>query len=165
MQRKNARLLYLTQSAMIAALYVVLTWLSAQLGLASGPVQLRLAEALTMLPLFTSAALPGLAVGCGLANLLTGCAVWDVVFGTLATLLGALGTRALRRRPALAALPPIAANTLILPFVLTWVYGANAGLGLLMLSVAAGEALSCGLLGGLLAQVLRRYGKGLRWAK
>ena len=99
MNKKNSILLLdLTQGAMIAALYVVLTFIANLAGLASGVIQVRLSEALTILPVFTAAAVPGLAVGCVLANLLTGCAIWDVVFGSLATLIGAVGTRLLRKK-------------------------------------------------------------------
>lgn len=99
MNKKNSILLLdLTQGAMIAALYVVLTFIANLAGLASGVIQVRLSEALTILPVFTAAAVPGLAVGCVLANLLTGCAIWDVVFGSLATLIGAVGTRLLHKK-------------------------------------------------------------------
>lgn len=153
---------YLVQAAMIAAVYVVLTYLVNALGWASGAVQLRLSEALTVLPFFVSSAVPGLWIGCMLANLLTGSALWDVVFGSLATLLGALGTRALRSRsPYLACVPPILANTLIIPFVLRLVYGDATPMGFLFLTVGLGEVLSCGLCGTALLFVLRRRG-GLR---
>ena len=80
---------YITKAAFIAALYVVLTELSAQFGLSgTNVIQFRISEALTILPFFTSAAIPGLAIGCFLSNLLTGAAAWDVVFGTAATLDG-----------------------------------------------------------------------------
>ena len=153
---------YLVQAAMIAAVYVVLTYLVNALGWASGAVQLRLSEALTVLPFFVSSAVPGLWIGCMLANLLTGSALWDVVFGSLATLLGALGTRVLRNRsPYLACIPPILANTLIIPFVLRLVYGDATPMGFLFLTVGLGEVLSCGVLGTALLLVLRRRG-GLR---
>jgi uncharacterized membrane protein len=135
---RNKNVLYLTQAAMIAALYVVLTYLANALGLASQAIQVRFSEALTILPAFTGAAVPGLFVGCILANILTNCAPWDVVFGSLATLLGALGTyfiahpskakRAAEEVPAigksrwLLALPPIVANMIIVPQVLIRVY-------------------------------------------
>ena len=99
----------------IAALYIILTYFAEMMGLASGAIQVRFSEALTVLPCLTPVAVPGLAIGCFLANLLTGCAPWDVVFGSLATLLGALGTYALRSRPYLAWLPPVISNTLIAP--------------------------------------------------
>ncbi len=147
----------LVHAAMIAALYVVLTYIMRIFGLDSGAVQLRLSEALTVLPFFTSAAIPGLTVGCLLANLLVGCAPWDIAFGTLATLLGALGTRALRRAPApLAALPPILANTLIVPHVLRLVYGDMTPVGLLTLTVGLGEVISAGVCGTLLLYAIRK---------
>jgi len=138
---------YWTRAAIVAALYIALTFLASVLGLASGVVQIRISEALTILPVFTPAAVPGLTAGCLLANLMTGCAPWDVVFGTLATLLGALGTRALRKRPVLAVLPPIFSNTLIVPFVLSRVYGVPDSIFFLMCTVGLGEAVSCGVLG------------------
>lgn len=164
MNKQHERTLFLAQSAMIAALYVALTYVANLLGLASGAVQLRLSEALTILPVFTAAGVPGLFVGCILANALTGCALWDVVAGSLATLLGALGTRWLRRYKVLPLLPPIVANTLIVPFVLAYVYGAEGTISWFMLTVGAGEILSCGVLGWLLRSVLQRYGKGIHWA-
>ena len=115
--------LYLANGGLIAALYVVLTLLAAAFGLASGAIQVRLSEALTILPVFTSAAVPGLAVGCVLANLITGCAAWDVVFGSLATLIGAVGTRLLKNKPLLAWIPPVVSNAAIVPIVLQKVYG------------------------------------------
>lgn len=158
----SKRIRFLTHGALIAALYVVLTMLVHLFGLDSGAVQLRLSEALTVLPFFTSAAVPGLTVGCLLANLFVGGAPWDIVFGTLATLLGALGTRALRRAsPWLAALPPIVSNTLIVPWVIRLVYGDMTPVPFLMLTVGLGELISAGLCGTLLLFALRR--RSLRW--
>lgn len=142
-------------AAVIAALYVVLTYVFAWC--ASGAVQVRVAEALTILPVFTVAAVPGLAIGCLLANLLTGCALWDIVFGTVATLLGAIGTRLLRKYGLLATLPPMVANILIVPWVIKLVYGDAWPIWLLMLTVGAGELISCGGLGGLLMVTLKKY--------
>ena len=90
---KQKKSVFITQAALIAAMYTALTVLIAAFNLASGAVQVRLSEALTVLPVFTPAAVPGLFIGCFLSNLITGCALWDVLFGSLATLLGALGTR------------------------------------------------------------------------
>ena len=137
---------------MIAALYVILTYIANMFGLASGVVQVRLSEALTVLPALTVSAVPGLAVGCVLANILTGCALGDVIFGSLATLLGALGTRALKKTPHLAWIPPVVSNTVIIPFVLQQVYGVPDAWWFLALTVGAGELISCGLLGLLLYQ-------------
>ena len=102
---------YLTYAAFIAALYVILSLVSNMFGLASGAVQVRISEALTVMPVFTPAAVPGLFVGCIVSNILTGCAPWDIVLGSLATLIGAVFTRMLRKHDILCLLPPIAANT------------------------------------------------------
>lgn len=158
---KKVRLLFITRGAIIAALYVALTFISNAFGLASGVVQLRLSEALAILPFFTPAAIPGLFVGCALSNLLTGCAPWDVLFGSLATLLGAAGAYLLRRKKWLVPLPTIASNTLIVPFILSFVYGAEGTIPFFMLTVGVGEFLSCGVLGMLLLFVLKRYQKFL----
>lgn len=151
---------------MIAALYVVLTMLAAALGLASGAIQVRISEALTILPVFTVAAVPGLTIGCALANLITGCAAWDVVFGSLATLIGAIGTRLLREKPLLAWIPPVISNMAIVPIVLMKVYGVDnvevfgsvfAGKSLwimLVVTVGIGEIIACGMLGLLLYKAM-----------
>ena len=141
---------FLTQSALVAALYVALTYVSAALGIASGAVQVRLSEALTVLPAFTGAAVPGLFAGCLAANLLTGATLWDILFGSLATLLGALGTRYLGRKCYLAPIFPILANTLIIPFVLKIAYGVGEGYSFLYLTIFLGEFSSCGILGVML---------------
>ena len=146
----------LALSGMIAALYVVLTWLANAMGLASGAVQVRFSEALTILPVFFTAAVPGLTVGCVLANLLTGLALWDVVFGSLATLIGAAGTRMLRNKPLLAWIPPVLSNMLIVPIVLMKVYGVPESWFYLVLTVGAGEVISCGVLGLLLYHGLKK---------
>ncbi len=148
---------YLTQASLIAALYVVLTLISNLAGLANGAIQLRLSEMLTILPVFTSAAVPGLAVGCVIANILTGCALWDIVFGSIATLLGALGTYYIGRKyPYAGPIFPIAANALIVPKVLQIVYGAEGTYWYFMLTVGIGEILSCGALGILLYRALKK---------
>jgi uncharacterized membrane protein len=154
MNRK--RLLLLTQGGMIAALYVALTFVFRPISF--GEVQVRIAEALTVLPMFTPAAVPGLWVGCLLGNLMGGAMLPDVVFGSLATLIGAVGTRLLRKAPPwLAVLPPIVSNMLIVPLVLRYAYGLNyLPLPVMALSVGAGEVLSCGVLGLVLYRVLKR---------
>ena len=153
----------MVRAALIAALYVTLTLSVAPFGLSGmNAVQLRVSEALTVLPYFTAAAVPGLALGCLLANLLTGAALPDIIFGTLATLLGALGTRALKRYKYLASLPPILANTLIIPFVVRYAYVDVAeSLPFLFFSVGAGEILSAGVLGTVLLLALRPYRRPL----
>ena len=157
---KHKSLLYLTQGAMIAALYVLLTYAASLLGLASGVIQFRLSEMLCILACFTPAAIPGLYVGCLLANILTGAVVWDILFGPVATLVGAL-TWLLRRNPYLAVLPPIAANVVIVPMVLKYAYMAEDAIPYLMLTVGVGEVVTCGVLGILLYYVVRRYRRPL----
>lgn len=150
----NKKSIIITQAGLIAALYTVLTIAISAFNLASGAIQVRISEALTILPVFTPAAVPGLFIGCMVSNLVTGCALWDVVFGSVATLIGALGTRMLRGKGALAALPPILSNTIIVPFILAYVYGVPDGIPFLMLTVGIGEVISCGILGLLLKKVL-----------
>ena len=142
--------------AIVAALYVVLTYLASALGLASYAIQVRFSEALTVLPFFTPAAIPGLFVGCLLANILTGCATWDIVFGSLATLLGAIGTYLLRKTRFAYILPPIIANTLIVPPVLMYVYALEGTYLYFTLTVCAGEIISCGILGLILKKSLEK---------
>ena len=146
----------IVQAAMIAALYVVLTYLASILGLASYVVQVRFSEALTILPYFTPAAIPGLFIGCLLSNILTGCAVPDIIFGSLATLFAAVLTYKLRRFKSMPPLPPISANAVVVPFVLLSAYGAGP-LWLSFITVTAGEIISCGVLGMILLSVLEKY--------
>ena len=143
---------------MIAALYAILTFISAAFGLDRYAIQLRFSEALTILPFFTPAAIPGLFAGCLISNLMSGCIIWDVIFGPVATLLGAIGTYLLRKRTKwLSPLPPIVANTLIVPFILSYAYQFQGSLPYFMLTVGIGELLSCGVLGMLLLSTLNKY--------
>ena len=143
--------------AVIAALYVVLTYLANMLGLASGVIQVRLSEILTVMPIFTPAAIPGLFIGCVVANILTGCALWDVVFGSLATLIGAVGTYLLRKYNLLAVIPPILANAIIVPFVLLFVYSLEGTYWYFFVTVGIGEIISCGVFGTILLKSLKKY--------
>lgn len=155
--KTSNRIAYVCISGLIAAMYVVLSFVIQVLGLASGAVQFRISEALCVLPFFTTAAIPGVTVGCLLFNLLSGCIWQDVVFGTLATLLGACGARLLRRVPYLMPLPTVLANTVILPFVLAYGYHAPEGIGFLFFTVGLGEVLSAYVAGMLLWNALKRY--------
>lgn len=142
----------LAQGGIIAALYAALTLLFAPISF--GDIQFRVAEALTLLPILTPSAVPGLFVGCLIANLLASGVGWmDVVFGSLATLLAAVLTRQLRRFNWLAALMPVLANGLIVGGVLSHV------LSLPFLptacTVALGEAAVCYMLGLPLINLLR----------
>lgn len=147
---------YLTQGAIIAALYIVFTFIANAFGLANGTIQVRFSEALTILPYFTPAAIPGLTIGCLLSNILTGCTIFDIVFGTLATLIGAIFTYLLRKYKFLAPIPPIVANVLIIPPVLKIAYGATDALPFLMFTVGLGEVISCGIFGMILLFALNK---------
>ena len=156
MNAKRTR--FLTEAAVIAAIYIVLTYLAWGFDLASGAIQCRISEALTVLPLFTPAAIPGLSIGCVLANFLTGAPLPDVIFGSLATLIGAFGTRLLKKHKLLAVLPPIAANTVIVPLLLRYVYELDDAMWYLVLTVFLGELISCGVFGTLLRKLLEKTG-------
>lgn len=160
---KNKGTRFITATAVIAALYVVLTMLANAMGLANFAIQVRFSEALTILPIFTSAAIPGLFIGCLISNLISGCVIWDIVFGSLATLIGALGTYFLKKYKFLPFIPPITANILIVPFVLVYAYHIEGTLPFFMLTVGIGEVISCGILGCFLRRGLEKYGKHIKW--
>lgn len=147
--------LFITQAALIAAIYVVLVFVFKPISFSN--IQIRIAEALTILPFFTPAAIPGLAIGCLLGNFLGGADMLDIIFGTLATLLGATGSYLLRRNKFLVPLPPIISNTLIIPWVLRYAYGLTLPIPIMMATVGIGEVLSCGVLGIFLLVILNRY--------
>lgn len=153
----NKKVTFITQAGVIAALYVVLTLLANALGLANYAIQVRFSEALTILPFFTPAAIPGLFVGCLLSNILTGCALLDVVFGSLATFAGAVGTYLLRKHKWMAPVPPIVANIIVVPLVLAYVYQFEGSLIFFAITVGIGEIVSCGMLGMVLLNILNRY--------
>lgn len=157
----NKQIRFITQAAVIAALYIVLTFIANALGLANPAVQVRISEALTILPVFTPAAIPGLFAGCLLSNVLTGCALLDVLFGSLATLIGAVGTYVLKKHKYAAPLPPILANTIIIPFVLKYVYELKDAIPFFMLTVGAGEIISCGILGVILLKAIEKNQKNI----
>lgn len=159
--------LYIVQGALVASIYVVLTVVSNIFGLASGIVQIRLSEALCILPIFISSAIPGLFIGCIISNLITSCAIYDVIFGGLATLIGALGTRLtwnffkgiLDKKTCriLASIPPIVSNTLIIPWILSKVYNFEGSVLYFMLTVFIGEFISIGIGGQILAKALEPH--------
>lgn len=152
MNYKPSTILFV-QGALIAASYVALTIVFAPLSFME--FQVRISESLTILPVFTAAAVPGLTIGCFLSNILCGAPLPDVIFGSLATLVGAVGTRLLRNRsPVLAVLPPIISNMLVIPFVLHYAYGVPLPIPLLMVAIGIGETISCGALGLLLYKIL-----------
>lgn len=173
---------FITQAAVIAALYVILSMISEALGLCSGVIQCRISEALTILPAFFASAIPGLYIGCLLTNVIASATAWDIVFGPVATLVGALGTyligrvvrsRALRKSENEAAtgsvsvlrivvltimfaLPPIIANAVIIPPILKFGLNLEDAFWFIVATVTAGEVIACGIFGGLLLAALLR---------
>ena len=153
---KNKQVLFMTQAAMIAALYVVLTLVFQAISF--GEIQVRIAEALTILPAFTPAAIPGLFIGCVIGNIVGGSILPDIIFGSLATLIGAYFTYLLRKQNKfLAPLPPIISNIIIVPFILRYAYGFNLPIPLMMLTVGIGEIISCGVLWMILYAALQKH--------
>ena len=154
MRERNNRLYVLAQGAMIAAVYVALTVAFAPISF--GAIQFRVSEALCILPYFTPAAVPGLFAGCFLSNLMLG-SPWDMVFGSLATLIGAAGSWYLRRHKWCVCLPPILSNAIIIPWVLRYAYGSPDLIPVAMVTVGIGEVLAVGVLGNVLMVTLERY--------
>ena len=185
MKRNSA--LFITKAAVIAALYFALSMLSNAVGLCSGVIQCRISEALTILPAFLVEAIPGLAIGCLLTNIITSATIWDIIFGTGATLIGAIGTyligRLVRERAlsssvnmksgrgilriviltAMFALPPIVSNAIIIPPVLKFALGVPDAFWFIFVTVTAGEIIACGIFGGILMAALlgNPYTRGL----
>ena len=164
-KKSNNSVLYIVQAGIIGAMYVALTWLSSLLGLAYGGVQFRLSEALTVLPVFTPAAVPGLFIGCVISNIFSPMGFVDVVFGSAATLSAALCTRWLRRTsvkglPVPALIPPVLFNAVIIGleivFFLPGEAASLAAFGAAALGVGAGQAAVCFGLGLPLAALLKK---------
>ncbi|MBO5369687.1 MAG: QueT transporter family protein [Clostridia bacterium] len=147
----------IVNAGIIAAIYTVLTIFANMLGLASGAIQVRLSEALTVLPIFMPEAIPGLAIGCMISNIITGCIPIDIIFGTFATLIGAYGTYALRKSIPLAIFCPVISNTVIVPLVLKFAYGLGDAWWYLVVTVGAGELISCVILGCLLLKHVKKH--------
>ena len=162
---RNKNVTFMVQAAIIAALYVVLTFVANALGLASHTIQVRFSEALCILPFFTPAAIPGLWIGCLIANLATGAVIWDIIFVSIATLLGAIGTYLLRRHKFLCTLPPVIANMIIVPFIRVYGYGiprvylkeVDVTIIFNAMTVGIGEVISVCVLGSILLNVLNKY--------
>ena len=157
MSERKITVTSIAQGAIIAALYVVLCIVFQPISF--GAVQFRIAEALTILPLFTPAAVPGLFIGCLLGNLLTGAIIWDVIFGSIATLIGAIFGYMLRSNRWLVPFPAVLANTVIVPFILKYGYGDPTPMPLMFLYLFIGEILGCYILGEILAYILMPYRK------
>ena len=146
----SAHVRFLVEAAVIAALYTVLTYLAVAMNLAYGPIQFRFSEALTILPVFTPAAIPGLALGCFLSNLASPLGIVDWVFGTLATLLAAMLSYALRNirikgLPVLASLPPVLTNVVIVGFELACLSDIGFAFQNFSLAAYVSSAISVGI--------------------
>lgn len=144
------RIRYLTRASLIAAMYVTLTLLSNSFGLAFGPIQVRISEALCILAVFLPEAVPGLTVGCVIANLFSPFGagmIGDMIFGSFATLIGAWGAYKLSAHPYLAPIPTVLSNTIIVSFVLAIFYQVEESVPFLMLTVGIGEVIAAYLLG------------------
>lgn len=153
MEKSRKSTLYIVQAALIAAIYVVLTLVFKPISFDF--IQVRIAEALTILPMFIPAAVPGLFLGCLIANFFGGAVLWDVIFGSLATLVGAFFSYKLKENRWLVPVPPIVANVIVVPLVLKYAYGiSEVPLLLMMVYIFVGEFVSCFILGELLASVL-----------
>lgn len=153
----NKKLIYLVHGAMIAAIYAAATYFSAVLGIAYNAIQFRFSEALTILSVFTPAAIPGLTVGCILGNISSPFGIWDIIFGSLATLLAAVCARKLRNirfkgLPLLSILMPVIFNALIVGAEITLLFPTDApsltAFLVAAFEVGAGEAVVC-LAGGI----------------
>ena len=155
--------LYTTRGALIAALYVVLTLLASLFGLSNGVIQFRISEALCILPIFFPEAIPGLFIGCFISNLMVpGAVIWDIIFGSVATLIGAIGARLLARWLThklmwVATIPTILANVIIVPFILIYAYGSPDSYDFIALTVGIGEIVCAGIGGSALYYVLKKY--------
>ncbi len=159
---KNTKVKQITTAAIVASLYTVLTYVSTLMGLSNGAVQLRFSEALCVLPVFTPYSIPGLFVGCMISNIIAGGVLFDVVFGSVATLIGAVLTRRVYRKSGnviLSLFMPVVSNVLIVPWVIKFAYGADGTVPFFMLTVGIGEVLSCVVLGYLLYKVLQGKSK------
>lgn len=142
------------RAAIIGSVYAVLTIVLAPVSY--GPVQVRVSEAMTVMPAFTPAAVPGLFIGCFVANILGPYGIVDIVCGSFATLAAALVSRRLRDRPFLVPLPPVVFNGIIVGSMLHFAYGVP-GLWACMGWVALGQAVACYALGMPLMKLLDRY--------
>lgn len=150
---KNTK--FIVQAAVIAAVYAALTLIL--MPISYGPMQARLSEALTVLPFFTPAAIPGLFVGCLIANMVGPYGPADMIFGSSATLVAALCSYYLRKRPLLVPLPPVIANGVIIGSMLYYVYKVPLPLYANMLWVALGELIACYIIGYPLLKLLQKY--------
>ncbi len=155
MSKKYINSKAITRIAIIAAIYAVLTVAISPISYAV--MQVRLSEALTILPVFTPLAIPGLVIGCFISNLLGPAGIIDAVVGSVATLIAACGTYALRKHRFLAMCCPVVANGVIVGSMLHYVVGVDVALWACILWVSLGEAISCFVVGLTLGKLLDRH--------
>ena len=158
MKNKNQNLRNLTKAGVIAALYIALTAISNMFGLASGAIQVRISEALCVLPVYTFTAVPGVTIGCLISNILFGGTLYDMIFGTFATLIGALIAYLIRKKPYLASIPTIASNAVIIPavLILQGIGGWNM-FPYFALTVGIGEIIACGVFGTVMIAYFEKH--------
>lgn len=154
-KQSSQKTLFIVQAAIIAAIYIVVLLAFKPLG--SDAIQVRFSEALTVLPYFTPAAIPGVSIGCLLGGILSGLNPIDFVFGSLTTLIAATLSYSLRKNKYLVVLPPIILNALVVPFIIKYCYAESLFIPFGMLTVGIGQVLSCGVLGLLLLFALDKY--------
>lgn len=147
---QHGKTMFIVRSAVIAALYAALTL--ALYPISFGAVQFRVSEALTLLPIVMPEAIPGLFVGCLVSNLIGSATPWDIIFGSLATLIAAILTYATRRNKILAAFWPVLCNTVIVGLVLALTLNlpvfltmGEVGLGELVVVYTVGMAMLAAL--------------------
>lgn len=152
---------FITYASLIAALYTALTLIAVIIPgigtISFGPIQIRFSEALTILPAFTPAAIPGLFIGCLISNIVgvslgLGAGILDIVFGSLATLLAAYLSYLLRSKKWLVPLPPVVINAVVIGAILSYVL--ELPLFGTILSVGAGQVGACYILGMILYFIL-----------
>ena len=148
----HKKTLFITEAAVIGAIYTVLVMMF--IPISYGPIQVRIAEALTILPYFTPAAIPGVTIGCFLSAILNGADILDIIFGTLATLIAAILSYRLRRYKYLVPIPPIVVNAIVIPWVLHFAYGFTEAIPFMMMTVGIGEVIAAGVLGSVLLLAL-----------
>lgn len=147
---------FMTQAAMIAALYVVLVVVFAPISF--GALQVRIAEMLSVLPFFTPAAVPGLFIGCLIGNILGGADILDIIFGSLTTLVAAALAYRLRANRYLVPVPAVVLNALVVPFILRYAYHMTDAFYFMVLTVGAGQVISAQILGTVLLFTLEKIG-------
>ena len=160
--RSSTKVRELCLAAIIAALYVTLTYVSSIFGLANMAIQVRISEALCVLACFTPGAIWGMSLGCFISNLILSAPPQDLIFGTIATLIGTFGGYLLRKKQFFVPLPTVLSNALIIPFVLKYAYNLEGTVPFFALTVGLGEIISAWVIGLIFLAALNKSGLGSR---